>query len=351
MMTTSNPDPMAAQILDVSASAFAAYASDRLFEKRPETKSEFGEASFQHWKNHFVERIKELSVAIAEQQPALFLSRVRWTRGAFQAREVPVDLIRESLVCLAEILDEELPPACRKVPSSVISAALQTFEEPESEPELPANDVPETLVKAYLLKALEGNAQEAIDLIVEAFDNGLAFEQTYNVLMTAQREIGVMWHQAEVNIAEEHVVTATTERALAVLSYRASHAAPNGRTVVSVAVAGNVHDIGVRIVSDFFTHAGWKSICLGSDLPANEIAESAKFFQANLVLLSAAMSTQIKAVREAIEAVRHAIPSCKVMVGGTAFTDAPDLSEQLGADAYTATPSEAVEMGGRLVSG
>jgi methanogenic corrinoid protein MtbC1 len=123
----------------------------------------------------------------------------------------------------------------------------------------------------------------------------------------------------------------------------------NGLTVVSAAVAGNAHDIGVRIVSDFFEFTGWRAVCLGADLPAIEIAHSVKFFDSSLVLLSAALSTQLKAIRETVQAVRELDPNCKIIVGGTALADTPDIWRQLGADAYASTPTEAVLTGARLI--
>ena len=48
-----------------------------------------GDAAFNHWKDHFCERIRELSVAIAENEPVLFVSRIGWSRAAFVARSVP----------------------------------------------------------------------------------------------------------------------------------------------------------------------------------------------------------------------------------------------------------------------
>jgi methanogenic corrinoid protein MtbC1 len=341
---------MAAQLLAISAPAYAAYASDRFFEKLPDAKIQFGETAFSRWKDHFTERIKELSVAIAEQEPALFLSRVRWARGAFQAREVPENLLRESLVCLAEVLEEELPAARREIPAKYIAAALDAFDGSEQKKdEVDTHDPNTKLAMKYVLQILEGQSANAIKSLIDAREKGLSIEATYQVLMIAQREIGRMWHQAEINIAEEHVVTSTTERAMSVLAYHAQKQPPNGLTVMSAAVAGNVHDIGVRLVSDFFEFAGWRSICLGSDLPANEIAQAAKFFDTSLVLLSAALSTQLQAIRETVRAIRELDIGCKIMVGGSALIETPDLWEQLGADAYAASPTEAVKIATEII--
>ena len=118
---------MAAELLRVSATAYAAYASNCLLERLPEVKTQFGEAAFSDWRDHFTQRINQLSVAMAEREPALFLSRVRWSRAAFKARGLPEDLLRESLLCLDEVLEQELPGAHRQAPKKYISAALKSI--------------------------------------------------------------------------------------------------------------------------------------------------------------------------------------------------------------------------------
>jgi methanogenic corrinoid protein MtbC1 len=216
-------------------------------------------------------------------------------------------------------------------------------------PELDSKDPTTKLAMQYLLQVLEGNSNSAIKLVVDAHQRGLSLETTYQVLMSAQREIGRMWHEAEVNIAEEHVVTCATQRAMSVLAYQSKTQEWNGLTVVSAAVAGNSHDVGVRMVSDFFEFAGWRAICLGGDLPAPDIAQAAQFFDSSLVLLSVALSTQFKSVRETVQAVRELNKKCKIMVGGTAFVDAPDIWNQLGSDACATSPIEAVTIATQLI--
>jgi methanogenic corrinoid protein MtbC1 len=201
----------------------------------------------------------------------------------------------------------------------------------------------------YLLKILEGDCGAAIKMILDEREHGLSLEESYQTLILAQCEVGKMWHQAEVSIAEEHLVTSTTKRAMAILAHLAVKQGSNGLTLVSAAVHDNAHDIGIRVVSDFFEFAGWRVVCLGSNLPANEVVGAVNSFDASLVLLSATMSIHLKAVRQAIDEIRTASDTCRIMVGGPAFRDAPDLWRQLGADAYAATPAEAVTIASQLM--
>ena len=344
-------ESMASELLATSAPAYAALATLRLLEKKPEVQQQFGETAFRHWQEHFRQRVMELSVAIAEKEPRLFSSRVNWSRTAFQARDISPDLLQESLVCLRGILNEELPDSSRQKPCDYIESALNELATTEHDlPETDPNDPHAKLAIQYLLKILEGDSHGAIDMVVSAVDNGLSLTEAYeHVLLAAQREVGSMWHRAEVSIAEEHYVTSTTQRAMSVLCFQSDRQPSNGLTMVSAAVADNTHDIGVRAVSDFFELAGWRAVCLGTDAPATDIAQAVEYFGAQLVLISAALSTQLTAVRQTIKSVRDLPFNCRIMVGGMAFVDTPEIWRQLEADGYASTLSDALATGNELV--
>ena len=130
---TNDDSSMAAELLAVSTTAYAAYSSNRLLEKVPEAKLKLGDNAFRHWKEHFTERIRELSAALSENQPVLFTSRVIWSREAFIARALPETLLRDSLQCLDEVLQEELPAFCAQSPSEFIASALNSLEQSVTE--------------------------------------------------------------------------------------------------------------------------------------------------------------------------------------------------------------------------
>ena len=349
----SPPSLFAAELLESSASAYAGCAASLFLERHPEAGERFAPCAMRDWKACLCQRIHELAAALEAAEPALFVSRVRWAGRAFRAREMATDDLRSSLVCLREVLDDELPEAARSETGGYIGQALRALAElPASEaggldPQHPNG----RLALRYLELALEGDAWGAVDLVVAAVDGGLDPREAYlEVLLGAQREVGGMWHLGELSVAEEHSVTATTERALSILARRLDRRPPNGKTVVAAAVAGNNHGLGVRVVADFFEMAGWRSICLGADVPPSDLAAAARHFDADLAVVSAALTTQLKAVRQSVEALRRVEDrEVKILVGGIAFDEAPELWRRLGADGHAGAADEAVAVGARLV--
>lgn len=346
--------PFTAEILEAGRGAFAGFAASRLLERHPSAKERFGADAFTGWKAHIEQRLAELAAALAVGEPDLFLASVDWTRLAFVAREVPEEDLRESLVCLREVLEEELPAEARRVAGVTLEAAIGRFDSPCEETAGRPDPASPTgkLALSYLLAILEGDRRQAARLLLDAIDDGsLTIEQAYlHVLIPAQKEVGRLWHTNELSIAEEHFVTSTTLHVMSLLAHRGARRPPNGKTVIAAGVAGDVHDIGVRVVGDFFEMAGWRVIHVGADLPVDEVVDAARRFDADLLVLAATLSTHLRAVERTVAALASG-GGPKVIVGGQAFDGSPGLWKRVGADAYAPSPLEAVEIGTRLTGG
>ena len=104
-----------------------------------------------------------------------------------------------------------------------------------------------------------------------------------------------------------------------------------GRIVIAT-VKGDVHDIGKNIVKVLLENYGYKVIDLGKDVAPEEIVEAVRREKADLVGLSALMTTTVGAMEETIEKLRSAGLKCPVMVGGAVMTER--YAEMIKADRY-----------------
>ena len=129
---------------------------------------------------------------------------------------------------------------------------------------------------------------------------------------------------------------------MAVLANRAVRSNELGLTAVCASVAGNAHDIGIRAISYLMEFQGWRSIYLGADVPRRELARSVAFYEADLVMLSLALSSQLSALKRTISAIREQNPDIKILVGGGGLTGAADLWQEVGADGYAADADAAL---------
>jgi methanogenic corrinoid protein MtbC1 len=171
------------------------------------------------------------------------------------------------------------------------------------------------------------------------------------VLGPVQQELGRLWHMNDLTVAEEHFATATTAMVISQLYPHLPRKQSNGKVVVAASVQGNQHDLGVRMVCDYFEMEGWRAIYLGANVPGHDLALAVEHFGCDLLCLSAYMPTQIRAVEDTIETTRGHDTGrrCKILVGGPAFLGADVLWREIGADGFAQSAQDAVNVGARLV--
>ncbi len=346
------PNAMAAELLEVSAAGYAAAAASALLEDEA-IRARYEPGAMALWKSALGQRLAELAAAVRVGEPTLFAARIAWQKKAFLARESDPDDLRHAILSLRRILPDELPEDLNQAVDPYLDEAIAALDvEYDPEPSgLDPKDAAGALALKYLGACLEGDTRRAIDLIMDAASGGMSLATIYvEVLLPAQKEIGRMWHRAEASVAEEHVVSETTRRLMAVLSHKRLPSTETGKTVLAATVASNAHDIGVRAVADLFEVAGWRVISLGANVPAADLASVVKFFDVDLVVLAATLTTQLKELEAAIEAIRATCEdTVKILVGGNVFSEAPELWRNLGADAYAAEINDAVDAGSQAV--
>jgi methanogenic corrinoid protein MtbC1 len=339
---------MTAEILEASVAGFAS-AADAVFRER---RGPGDGASPSSLRAHLKQRILEVAAAVRLQDPSIFTHRVDWLRRAYQARggdEVELRLIIESL---RDALLTELPGGLRAAVADAMSPAVQSFGEAcaQDRPGIAGDTAEGRLALEYLRACLEGRPGEAVRGLLAAADDGMPVERLLvEVLMPVQRETGELWHTGEVTIAEEHVVSEATKDALAILVARALPAAGSGRVVLAASVAGNAHDIGLRLICGLFRLAGWESIFLGADVPSSDLAIAAGTFRADLVLLNATLTTQLKQLQEAVAAVRAVESHPAILIGGQALLGSADIWKKFDADGFARDGEEALRVAEALV--
>ena len=102
--------------------------------------------------------------------------------------------------------------------------------------------------------------------------------------------------------------------------------------IVIATVKGDVHDIGKNIVKVLLENYGFSVIDLGKDVPPEKVVETVCREDAQLVGLSALMTTTVVNMKETIQQLREKTPEVKVMVGGAVLTQ--EYADSIGADFY-----------------
>ena len=118
-------------------------------------------------------------------------------------------------------------------------------------------------------------------------------------------------------------------------------------TVILATVEGDIHDIGKNLVGLMLKNYGFNVIDLGKDVPARVIVDAAKEHGAQLIGLSALMTTTMKRMKEVVALVKEEKLPVKIMIGGAVIT--PEYAVEIGADAYSSDAADAVKTAKRLI--
>ncbi|WP_135605944.1 dimethylamine corrinoid protein MtbC [Methanococcoides sp. NM1] len=170
---------------------------------------------------------------------------------------------------------------------------------------------------------------------VELIDNGLA---------AGMNEVGVLFERGKLFLP--HVMMAADAMSAGVELLQDELSAGEGSAklgvIVNGTVEGDVHDIGKAIVSTMLQAAGFEVHDIGRDVPLQNFIDKIKETNADMVGLSALMTTTLQGQKDVIELLKEngLRDDIKVMVGGAPATDA--WAKKIGADCYAENASEAV---------
>ena len=119
-------------------------------------------------------------------------------------------------------------------------------------------------------------------------------------------------------------------------------------TVVIGTVKGDLHDIGKNLVASMLEGRGFKVINLGTDVSKERFIEAAKENNADIICLSALLTTTMDYMKEVVDAVRAEGLDIKIMVGGAPLN--AEFAAGIGADGYSSNANEAVVVAKKLLS-
>jgi methanogenic corrinoid protein MtbC1 len=205
----------------------------------------------------------------------------------------------------------------------------------------------------YLEALCRGDRRAAMTTAQTALNNDVDIRDLYiDVFQRAMHEVGRLWETNQLTVAQEHLATAITQSVMAHLYNYVFARPPIGHTMVATCIGGELHELGIRMVSDFFELEGWDVYYLGANMPADDVVDMVRQQNADLLAISVTLNGHVMKARDLIQAVRAApgTEQVRVMVGGHPFNRAPHLYETIGADFTAANAREAVQRAMEVVA-
>ena len=168
-------------------------------------------------------------------------------------------------------------------------------------------------------------------------------------LIGALDVVGKKFSKGEMFVPEMLQAARAMKAGLEVLKpYLSSESIASKGTVIIGTVKGDLHDIGKNLVAMMMEGAGFNVVDLGVDVDADKFVKAASEHNADVLGLSALLTTTMPAMEDTVAAIKEAGLAVRTIIGGAPVTET--FADQIGADGYSDDAPGAVELARKLMA-
>lgn len=202
-----------------------------------------------------------------------------------------------------------------------------------------SNSMKEYTLREAVIKGLQEQSKKAAALLLQTT---APLDIINNELIPALNFVGLGFEEKRLFLPQLLMSAEAAQNAFSVIRAslaQAGNVENNGRKVIVATVQGDIHDIGKNIVKVLFENYGFQVIDLGKDVAPETVVAAAVKYDAEIIGLSALMTTTVGAMKQTIEALKST-GRYKIVVGGAVLTK--EYAERIGADHYAPNAVSAV---------
>lgn len=326
------------------------------YERQPEQWKKYGQRGRQLAIRDQNFHLSYLIEAIAVGDSSLFVDYVAWVKVLFKGLNLPDNGLESALECTRDVLNTSLSPEMAEITERLITKGLEYLHKLPSElpsfiaPDNPLHDTAEE----YLTLLLKGDRSSAVKLILNEVKQGRPVRDIYlHIFQPSQYEIGRLWQMNKISVAQEHFCSAATQLIMSQLYPYIFDSEKKGHRFVACCVGEELHEIGIRMVADFFEMDGWDTYYLGANTPTETIIRTLNDQETDVLGISTTMTFHINILKELIEKVKDSENGHKVktMVGGYPFHATLELWKKINADGWARNAQHAIELANSWVNG
>ncbi|WP_179218804.1 B12-binding domain-containing protein [Saccharibacillus sp. O23] len=329
--------------------------TEEQYKIQPELMERYGRPGFEKSRRDAVYTLHYLAESVQMDSPSLFVHYIGWLKQLLAGYGLNEKDIRIKLELIlgrirAAVQGEERERAVR-----ILEMGILRMSEPAEQPSYISEEQPlGQECRAYLDALLRRDRSGAYALIDAAIASGASLREVYrHIFQTSQYEVGRLWQTQQISVADEHYCSAVTQSAMSRLYADWIGLKKQDRTgvLVSACIGGEMHEIGLRMLTDVFELEGWETHYLGSRVDEEELIETAAKSGADLIALSATMTFHVHLMKKQIARLRadERLAGVKIMVGGLPFNVDAALWRRVGADGYSPDADRALLEAGRLM--
>jgi len=180
--------------------------------------------------------------------------------------------------------------------------------------------VSEEIYGNYMRQLMAGNRSECIRIINKLIKENISVKDLYErMFQRSMYDVGTLWETNKISIGAEHMCTSITEGLISLthpLHFTTEH---SGKKVVVTCTPGENHQVGARIVSDYFELNGWNSYFLGPNTPYIILADFIEEKKPDLLAVSMSINANLDSVTRLVKNLTKKFPDLKIIVGGQGF--------------------------------
>jgi len=322
---------------------------NKQIEAYPEIKKIYGEDNY--LKNLLKEAyyyLLHLNQSISIKEPEIFSNYICLRKFSLESKNIPIKFLVDTLELLKIIFINLFEKKELKSLYIYISFALKKLDKTPSKIKSFISDgLYNEISKKYINYLLKLKKEKAYQVIFDAIDSGISTKDLYiNVFQKTQYELGRLYQLNKITKEEEYYVTTSTQNLISIISKNDILEKKKNITIITTGISEDLHELGIKMVSDFFNLEGWKTFYLGINIPNKDIIEAVINKKANILAVSVTLPYHIENLIVLIKEIKsnEKLNHLKIIVGGYPFNSLPNLWKQINADGYAENAQKSIEL-------
>ena len=349
-----NTEPLSLRALIRTPMLIALPAFSELERASPEAVARWDQRQRQLALEDFAHHARFIGTAGLYGNPALLSDYVNWLIVLMRRLNFKTESLARSLGILDRVSEGILREEDKELFSKYCDLAESALLKSDSAENAYAHepDISNFYTRQYLNSLLDGKRGYATELIHGLSGQGKTLIELYDdVFIPSQHRLGYLWHNGKISVVQEHYVTAATQAIISGLYTQLFQAAHEDRPLMFAACTeGELHEIGIRYIADYFQASGWNTRYFGSNVPGEDLFKEIMSQKPAVVALSVTLAVNLPTLEALVKKIRQQKEyEPFILVGGHALTVSGKLWQEIGANGSSLYAKEAFTLAQEFV--
>ncbi|ADL50407.1 helix-turn-helix domain-containing protein [Clostridium cellulovorans] len=192
--------------------------------------------------------------------------------------------------------------------------------------------------ETYLEYLLKGDSKKARKFILSLHEEGIKIDYIFfNILDKVLKNVGILWEKGIIDVWKEHFISEVTIDVMKEIKFREENRNHKSISIIALNPGSELHNIGLRMISDILELEGYHVIYLGSNVPVQSLIKGIEIENPKFIAISVTLEHHIDSAIYMISAIKNYFgkSSPKIVIGGSAFINYDKVCERTGADYYS----------------